>query len=811
MEMKKRSRRTAWYRSFSPYHSILPFALCAITATANSHAAGVPEGFQDRPIYSGFVSPAALTVLPDNRVLVVQQDGTLRMVKNDTLVSAVFYRVPNVEPFVETGCLGITIDPDFLNNGYVYLYCTVRNGTEYRNRVLRVTASGDAAVPGSERTILDLGPIPPDPVDGSRIYTHLGGAMRFGPDGKLYVAVGGHENNRVSPPENSFSQRLSSPFGKILRINPDGSFPSDNPFYNTAGAYRGVYALGLRNPYGMDIQPDTGRFYINDVGAGSFEEILEGGARANYGWPYHDGNAPASQPQFTNGLYVYPHGTDSTGKYRCAVTGSAFYNPVTTQFPGSYVGKYLFTDYCTGSVYTLDPAAPTSDTEFVTGIFSPVSLAVAPDGSLYYLARHTSAEIVGDELRGDNLGLLGKVEYSGSQTPRIATHPRAQTIYIGDPVTFSIVVSGATRIQWQRNGVNIPDATSARYTLASTSMADDGAVYTAVTENSFGTTTSAPATLRITTNRLPQVSITSPSANTGYAKGDRIRYSGSASDAEDDSLPGSAFTWQANFRHDTHAHPLMAATSGAQSGSITIPDFEATTANTWIEFLLSVKDSAGQTQNATQSIYPRHQFSTLKPMGTPVNGLGSVEIDRHNGGASPKDGGQISLDSVPYPKGLGVHAPSDVRYNLGGTCDGRLIADVGIDDSVGAAGSVVFQVYLDGEKAFDSGLVRGSDLRRPINVELNGKRELRLVVTDGEDGNAQDRANWAGGRLTCDALPEDTLAPTSSGGAIASPGGGGGCTTGGNGRFDPTLAGLVLSALASLMWRRRRTAAKARR
>ncbi len=787
-------------------HAKLICAFLFLVSGATVHAAGVPGGFQDRQLYSGFVSPSALTVLPDGRVLVVQQDGIIRIVKNDSLLSANFHRVPNVVPYVETGCLGVTSDPAFMSNGYVYLYCTVRTGDEYRNRVLRVTASGDVAAAGSERIILDLGPILPDPIDGTRIYTHLGGAMRFGADGKLYVAVGGHENSRVAPPQNSYSQRLDNPFGKILRINPDGSFPTDNPYYATPGAYRGIYSLGLRNPHTMDVQASTGRLLINDVGAGSVEEILDSRPRANYGWPVHEGDAPASQPQFTNALYTYAHAVDRFGKRRCAVTGSTFYNAVDTQFPGSYADKYFFSDYCTGSIYTLDPNNPTGDEEFATGILGPVGLAVGPDGSMYYLSRNTNPE--------DNQGMLGKISYSGSNTPRIAQHPRSQAIDLGAPATFSIVVNGASRIQWQRNGADIPGATSASYTLPGTTMADNGAVFTAVTENGFGTTTSSPATLTVTANGLPQVSLTAPSEDTGYAKGDTIRYAATATDGGGRSLPASAFTWQANFRHDTHAHPLLGLTGGVTNGSISIPEFESTTANTWIEFLLTVKDSADQAQTVSRTIYPRHQFSNLKPMGTPVNGLGPIEIDRHNGDAAAKDGGELSLDTVPYPKGLGVHAPSDIRYNLGGTCNGALIADVGIDDSVEDNGSVAFQVFLDGVKAYDSGIVRGSDLREAINVDVSGKRELRLVVTDGGDGNSLDRANWGGIRLSCNTLPEDTLAPSSSGGAIASPGsggGGGGCSTGGTGRFDPTLAGLALASFVLITWRRRKQSVKARK
>jgi LPXTG-motif cell wall-anchored protein len=793
--------RRSVVRTVTPKFLRSPFikSLCAIAGmaffTSAVHAAVGPVGFVDKQIASGLTSPTSMTTLPDGRLLVLQQNGVVRLIKNDAMQSTNFYAVPNVDVFSERGCLGITADPNFSSNGYVYLYCAIRqSATVSNNQVLRITANGDVA--GNQQAILSLPTIPV----GTEY--HMGGGLRFGPDGKLYIAVGGHEDGRVEPASNSFSQQLGSPFGKLLRINPDGSTPGDNPYVGTAGAYGPNYAIGLRNPFTFDIHPNNGLIYINEVGAGSYEEINRGQAGANYGWPAVEG--PSSNPSYTNAAYFYEHGPDSDGAFRCSITGGVFYTPATMQFPTEYANKYLFSDFCSGKIYVLDPANPSERTEFVTGIGNPVNLGIGADGSLYYLARN---QATGEP--NPSAGTVGKIEYTGSEVPRIAQQPQSQTIFIGDPVTFTVSAVGATRYQWQRNGANIPGATSASYQIARTTAADSGAAFRVVTENSFGTTISTPAILTVTNNHVPQATITSPTASTGYATGVTLTYSASASDAEDGELPASAFTWQANFHHDTHSHPLLAATSGVKSGTVTIPAFETTTANTWIEFDLFVEDSAGQRKTVTQTIYPRHQVSSLRPAGTPSNGMGPIETDRHNGGASSKDGGQMAMDGIPYPKGLGVHAPSDVRYNLGGTCSGNLIADVGIDDSVGNSGSVVFQVYLDGQKAYDSGLVRGSALREPINVDLTGKRELRLVVTDGGDGNSLDRANWGGARLMCDTLPEDTLAPASSGGSIASPGGGGGCSTGGSGRFDPTLIGLALSSFALIMWRRRKQSTKA--
>jgi len=115
--------------------------------------------------------------------------------------------------------LGVTFDPNFSANNFVYVYYTVP-GSLAHNRVSRFTASGDVATPGSEFVLLNLN-------DLSSAGNHNGGAIHFGPDGKLYIAVGENANG-------SNSQTLSNLLGKMLRINSDGTIPTDNPFFNTA-------------------------------------------------------------------------------------------------------------------------------------------------------------------------------------------------------------------------------------------------------------------------------------------------------------------------------------------------------------------------------------------------------------------------------------------------------------------------------------------------------------------------------------------------------------------------------------------------
>ncbi|MFN8579355.1 MAG: NPCBM/NEW2 domain-containing protein, partial [Gemmatimonadaceae bacterium] len=130
------------------------------------------------------------------------------------------------------------------------------------------------------------------------------------------------------------------------------------------------------------------------------------------------------------------------------------------------------------------------------------------------------------------------------------------------------------------------------------------------------------------------------------------------------------------------------------------------------------------------------------------NGVGPVEKDRSNGDWPAGDGRTLTLNGTTYTKGLGVHAPAEIRYALGGACS-RLTASVGVDDEVGANGSVVFQVWADGVQLYDSGTMTGATATRTLDVTLSGRNELRLVVTNGGDNINYDHADWAIPRITC--------------------------------------------------------------
>jgi len=429
------------------------------------NAATLPAGFTESQI-SGISGPAAMEFAPDGRLFVCQQGGQLRVIKNGALLPTPFVTL-NVDFSGERGLLGVAFDPNFASNQFVYVYYTVPTVPRH-NRVSRFTANGDVAVSGSELILLEL-----DNLSGAT--NHNGGAIHFGPDGKLYIAVGENANGLNA-------QTLLNLLGKILRINSDGSIPADNPFFDIAtGNNRAIWAVGLRNPFTFAFQPGTGRMFINDVGESAWEEINDGIAASNYGWPATEGVTPS--PSFRSPLFAYGHSVSPTTG--CAIAGGAFYNPTTVQFPASFVGKYFFADLCSGWIRLFDPATGTAS-GFATGISTPVDLKVSPDGSLYYLS-------IGS-------GSVFRIQFSNA-LPTVTTQPTDQNVALGQTASFSCLASGAATLnfQWQRNQTNIPGATNSTYTTPATVLTDTGAKFRCVVSNAFGTATSSEATLTVTT------------------------------------------------------------------------------------------------------------------------------------------------------------------------------------------------------------------------------------------------------------------------------------------------------------------------
>src|SRR5262245_10794304 len=348
----------------------------------------LPAGFKAEVVATGLSGATALEIAPDGRIFVCEQTGTLRIIKNGKLLAEPFVKLP-VDATWERGLIGVTIAPDFPKTPHVFV-CYVAARPHPHHVVSRFTAAADVAERRSEKILLEGDD--QTKLGGTVPGGHQGGAVHFGKDGKLYIAIGDQTAGKPA-------QELNSLQGKLLRINADGSIPADNPFFARAtGKYRAIWALGLRNPFTFAVQPGTGRLFINDVG-GNAEEINEGIAGANYGWPIVE-HGPTTDPRFRGPIHHYP---------TACVIGGAF-TPANLRWPKEYRGQYFFGDFNPGWIKTLDPAKPAVARSFVTGLRRPVDLRFAPDGSLHVLLR--DAWVI-DKLFKGGTGVLLRIQYTG--------------------------------------------------------------------------------------------------------------------------------------------------------------------------------------------------------------------------------------------------------------------------------------------------------------------------------------------------------------------------------------------------------------
>jgi glucose/arabinose dehydrogenase len=341
-------------------------------------ARSVPAGFEKNEAFvTGVTNATAFAQAPDGRLFIAQQTGELRLANADgSLLAAPLLRLV-VDANGERGLIGVALHPDFASNGFVYLHYTTPAGGTH-NRISRFTVSGDG-VSGSEQVLVEL------PVLSSAT-NHNGGALHFGADGKLYVGVGDNANG-------ANAKDLSSPFGKLLRFNDDGSIPEDNPNARTQSGLAGaVWAAGLRNPFSFAFEPGGGRLYINDVGENAWEEVDIGAAGANYGWP--DSEGPTSADGITAPRFAYPHqpsnppGVGPGGFFvGTAITGGAFYPASGGNFPAEYARNYFFADFGARFIARLDPANDDAAYAFASVTDMPVDLLVGSDGALYVLTR----------------------------------------------------------------------------------------------------------------------------------------------------------------------------------------------------------------------------------------------------------------------------------------------------------------------------------------------------------------------------------------------------------------------------------------
>lgn len=301
---------------------------------------------------TGVDNPVDIVHCGDDRLFIVERDGTIRIIQADgTVLPTPFLDIDsqvNSNPN-EQGLLGLAFHPDYLNNGQFFVNYTI--GSE-DSRVSRFTVSDtdpNVADPNSEEILI---------AQNQPYWNHNGGCLKFGPDGYLYASFG--DGGSGGDPQDN-GQKLSTMLGKLLRIDVDGAsgytIPADNPFVGNPDALDEIWAYGLRNPWRFSFDAVTGDIWIGDVGQNAWEEVdfqpASSTGGENYGWRCHEGlhnysPANCNVPDRVEPVMEYQN-TPSVG---CSVTGGLVYRGC--EFPEMY-GHYIFGDYCSGRIWRITP------------------------------------------------------------------------------------------------------------------------------------------------------------------------------------------------------------------------------------------------------------------------------------------------------------------------------------------------------------------------------------------------------------------------------------------------------------------------
>ena len=343
--MPARARSTYRRQSVKAFRSIVVMAILTIAfgvARADTRLV---------PVVTGLQSPVDIANANDGsgRLFIVEQPGRIRVVKNGQLLSAPFLDLTSlVQLGAEQGLLGLAFHPRFRDNGYFFVNYTRRTDGATVVARYRISASNsDLADPASALQLLLI---------AQPFANHNGGALKFGPDGYLYVGMGdgGSSNDPGNRAQNTFEW-----LGKLLRIDVDRAtpyaVPPDNPFANGISGRPEVWSYGLRNPWRIAFDRQTGDLYIADVGQDEIEEVdfvpAAMGAGANFGWHVMEGSRctglgggpPCGSSALTPPVVEYTHA------FGCSIIGGYVYRGARM---AALAGRYVYGDLCSGTIWS---------------------------------------------------------------------------------------------------------------------------------------------------------------------------------------------------------------------------------------------------------------------------------------------------------------------------------------------------------------------------------------------------------------------------------------------------------------------------
>ena len=499
------------------------------------------------------------------------------------------------------------------------------DGCVVSGRLSKLTASG-SVMTGPEQVLIE---------DWCQQYpSHSIGALAFGPDGALYMSGGdgasfgfgdyGQDGSPLNPcgdPPTGVGGTQTIPTaeggalrsqdlrtggdpvsldGSVIRVNPDtGAALPDNPLAGNADLNaRRIVAYGLRNPFRFTFRPGTSELWIGDVGWGNWEEIDRvvnplAATLTNFGWPCREGPNDLGNYRDLNiciglpvGATTGPHFTylhsdkvvagETCGTGISSISGLAFYNG--GSFPAAYNGALFFADYSRNCIWVMFPGTggvpnPATRQTFLAPAAGPVDLVVGPGGDLFY-----------PDLSG---GTVRRIRYLSSNNPPTAVATASPT---SGPPPLAVNFDGrgssdpdagdTLGYEWDLDGDGqYDDSTSSTPSRTYTALGSTD-VRLRVTDSRGASDVSDPITIRTDANTAPQATIASPAASLQWRPGQQISFSGSATDAQQGTLPASALSWSLDLHHcapddpgNCHVHELEDF-AGVASGSFSGQDHE---------------------------------------------------------------------------------------------------------------------------------------------------------------------------------------------------------------------------------------------
>jgi len=591
----------------------------------------VPDGFRDVRVVGGLGPAWDYTFLPDGRILLSESialnTAAIRVIQNDTLLATNAWQTTLCDQG-EQGLLGMTPDPNFNSNGYIYIYYTARTATsptvQCTGRISRLTMTGNTL--GSEDIIM------------SNIRTdygsfHQGGDLRFGNDGYLYLTTGNVD-------QTSLSQLLNNMTGKVIRILPDNSVLGystvGNPYHSAQdarhcgqtptgpGPCREIAASGLRNPFSMTVQPNmgpgipgTGNLWIGDVGADTTEELnvlpLPPASGIDFGYPTCEG--PCGTPGITQPIYSYPHPQVNGA----AIIGGAFYT--LGVYPAEYRNNYYFADYVAGYIRRLAYVSGSwqlQTPDFATAVSSQygiIGIQAGPDGALYYLFSPGS-------WTGNASSELRRIEYG--QNSNLAPEARVSAAVLNCPLNAACTFDASastdpnndpiTRYDWEIQYVGDPgpiDTFSQASPILNYSFAEARNATVRVRAIDEALLESQPATLTVFPGNQPATgdidldNLTAPARSLYYA-GDRWAFAPinlNDPDGWGTTAPNNAITWSIVFHHNDHSHPFQPLIT-TRTGQFTISTIYHEDYRLWYRVLLYLRDARGYVTTIQRDIDP---------------------------------------------------------------------------------------------------------------------------------------------------------------------------------------------------------------